>query len=126
VFDPQEEKNKARSIIEMNIAEESGNVKQHRVERAIGFALDEIKEFELAMADFQNRVGHLHVFNCLISQQLQKQTRSIVEQSRYLIEKTYNKQELEQMPDQVYNQIAETQKKRADLLKKIASSYFAD
>jgi hypothetical protein len=99
--------------------------KQQNFERAVSFALDEIKELEQQFNQFVNSVSHLEVFQDAVKEPLTQDMSKMIQNLRYLVEKNYTKEEKEKMPENVLNQVRATQERRVELLKKIARRYLS-
>jgi hypothetical protein len=124
-FNREEERKKAYEFVEQSLGHEVNMTKREMVQRAISIAMDELDELDAELHKFLERVQHLHVFSDLIKQPFLQQVNSMLQQAKYMMEKEYTQEELDAMPEQVYNQIVEIQKKRVEVLKKIAKSYFS-
>jgi superfamily II DNA or RNA helicase len=124
-WDRESERKKAYELVEQSLILESQMSKKEKIQRTIEIAKDELKELDEKLHEFLKSVDHLHVFNELLRKPFEQYITHMIQQATYMIEKDYSQEELEQMPENVYNQVVEVQKKRAEILKKIAKSYLS-
>jgi len=122
-YNPAIEKIKAMDFVSHSLAMESAYKQYEKVKRAIAIALDELREFEEKYNHFIESVSHLQVFQELLRPIHVEYTNDLLHKSKDLMERTYTDKELEGLPLDVYNNIVELQKKRVNVLKKIASVY---
>jgi NifB/MoaA-like Fe-S oxidoreductase len=122
-YDPQQEKQKIYEILSQFQEHEQQMEKRKYLKMSIALALDELEEFEQLYRRFLKEVGHLVVYQEIIKDPLVRNMENLLRDLRFLIEKNYTKEELEQVPSDVYQQIIQSQKQRAELLKKIARKY---
>ncbi|WP_067923885.1 hypothetical protein [Alicyclobacillus shizuokensis] len=124
MYDKEVERQKAYAFVSKNLQLEEDLDKKQKFQRAIDFAMDEVAEFEQLLEDFKKRVGHLHVYRLILAPHFEEFMQHSLKSLRTLIEKNYTQEELDQMPESVYNQVVEIQKKRVELLRNIAKTYF--
>jgi regulator of replication initiation timing len=124
-YDPAMEKIKAIDFVNQSLSFENSFEKSNKVERAIQIALEEIQELDQRFCRFVEENKHLHVFEHLLKPLLVERHEHMIMHARSLMEKTYTQEELQQYPEHVYQDIVNAQKKRVEVLKKIAASYFA-
>jgi hypothetical protein len=122
-YDPQQEKLKIYEILSQFQEHEQQMEKRKYLKMSIALALDELEEFEQLYRRFLKEVKHLVIYQELIKDPLVRNMENLLRDLRFLIEKNYTKEELEQVPTDVYQQIVQSQKQRAELLKKIAKKY---
>ncbi|OXB94865.1 hypothetical protein [Parageobacillus galactosidasius] len=122
-YDPQQEKQKIYEVLSQFQEHEQQMEKRKYLKMSITLALDELEEFEQLYRRFLKEVGHLVVYQEIIKDPLVRNMENLLRDLRFLIEKNYTKEELEQVPSDVYQQIIQSQKQRAELLKKIARKY---
>jgi polyribonucleotide nucleotidyltransferase len=122
-YDRELERQKAYEFVEKSLGLEANLSKQEKVLRAIEFAKDELHELDQELHKFLESVNHLHVFNELLRKPFEQYIKSMIQQATYMLEKDYTQEELDQMPEHVYEQVVEVQKKRVEVLKKIARTY---
>lgn len=99
------------------------NNKQQNFQRAISLAKDELDDFEKIFNKFISDVSHLEVFQYAFKEPLTRDVEKMVQNLRYLVERNYSKEETENMPEEVLNQVKASQDKRFELLKRIAVRY---
>lgn len=126
MFDPNKEKQRVYEMLSEAHVENKHFTKKELFKDSIHFALSEYKELATQYNIFFKSVDHLVIFNHELKDEVVKNTVNMLRELRFLIEKDYTKEELENMPTTVYDQVLQTQKKRADLLKKIAEVYLKD
>lgn len=125
-YNREEEKNRIYEMLSESKVEEFYHDKKQLFKDAVYFALSEYRELAKSYDNFFKSVDHLVIFQYLIKDRVMKDTINMMKEIKFLIEKQYTKEELEHMPTPVYDQVLETQRQRADLLKKIAETYLAD
>ena len=122
-YDPQQEKQKIYEILSQFQEHERQMEKRKYLKMSIELALDELEEFEKIYRRFLKEVQHLVVYQEIIQDPLVRNMENLLRDLRFLIEKNYTKEELDKVPTDVYQQIVQSQKQRAELLKKIAKKY---
>lgn len=122
-YDPQQEKQKIYQILSQFQEHEQQMDKRKYLRMSIDLALDELREFEQLYHRFLEEIKHLVIYQEIIKDPLVRNMEHLLRDLRYLIEKNYTKEELEKMPADVYQQVVQSQKLRAELLKKIAKKY---
>jgi hypothetical protein len=125
MYDKEKQKQKVLEMLRELSHDEMQYTKKQNFERAITFALDEVVELEQQFNHFLNRVSHLEVFQTIMKEPLTQEMNKSISNLRYLIEKNYTKEEKEQMPEDVFNQVQATQERRIDLLRNIARRYLS-
>jgi predicted ATP-dependent protease len=123
-YDPNQEKEKIYEWLSQFRDYEKQIEKKQYIQRSIQLALEEMDEFEQLYQQFLRSVQHLVVYQSLIRDPLATNMDHMIKSIRFLIEKNYTKEELDRVPEDVYQQIIKSQKQRADLLKAIATRYF--
>jgi len=120
MYDPQIEKERIlESLIEMT----NQTPKEAMLQKAIAFANDEFDEFQHEFQVFLDRVSNLNVYQELIGSKFEKGARLLIEQAKYLIERTYTEDELENMQDNEYAEVLIVQSRRKEVLRKIVKTY---
>ncbi|SFJ63819.1 hypothetical protein SAMN02799624_05303 [Paenibacillus sp. UNC496MF] len=119
----ESERQRAYELVGQSIGMESDISKQEKVQRAIEFAKDELVELDQELQKFMEKVRHLHVFDALIRHPFEAHVDSLKQQAIYLLEKDYTQEELDQMPEHVFDTVVVVQKKRVEVLKAIARTY---
>lgn len=106
------------------VAQESPkNTKLENFHKAVGFAVDEIHEFRQQFDKFIDSVSHLQVFQDFIEKPLTADIKKLTDSAEYLVTKNYTKEEKENAPSQMLEQINASQEKRAMFLQRIARKY---
>jgi hypothetical protein len=124
MWDRETERQKAYDFVVQSMTMQTDLTKQEKIEKAIGIAKEELVEVDEKLASFLESVNHLHVFKELLEKPFIQYITQMKQQANYMLEKNYSKEELDQMPESVFNQVTEVQKKRVEILKKIAKTYF--
>ena len=124
-YDPAMEKIKAIDFVNQSMGLEIQYNKQEKVQRAITIALEELQEFEQKCNRFIESVEHLCAFDDLIRPMFMNHVTQILQQAKHMMEKTYSQEELAALPEHVYNEIVTVQKKRVEVLKKVAARYLS-
>ncbi len=125
MYDKEQMRSKVLELLKENSQDEIKNIKQENFERAISIALDEIDEFERFFNQFMDDVKHLEVFQHAIKEPLEQDIYKITSHLKYLIEKSYTKEETEKMPETVFEQVRVSQERRIDLLRRVAKRYLS-
>ncbi|QHW35764.1 hypothetical protein GZH47_33260 (plasmid) [Paenibacillus rhizovicinus] len=125
LYNPTMEKIKAIDFVNQSMAFERDFDKTDKVRRAIQIALDEILEFENSYRNFSQQNQHLQVFQHLLKPILDERMGQMINHARHMMEKTYTTDELQELPEHVYQDVIAVQKQRVEVLKKIAKSYFS-
>lgn len=123
MYNKEQAKSSVLGVLKQVSQEEVKFTKQENFERAIQLANDEVDDFEKLYNKFMNDVSHLEVFQHAIKEPLTRDMDKMLQNLRYLIVKNYTKQETENMPENVQNQVRATQEKRYELLGKVARRY---
>lgn len=122
-YDPLEERDRIYELLSVSKIEDNHLAKKELFDESITFALSEYQELAISYDNFFKSINHLVIFNHAIKGKVMKETINMLRELKFLIEKNYEKEELEKMPTAVYDQVLHTQKQRADLLKQVAETY---
>lgn len=124
-FNPNREKERVQEILKQNEKYEKQYKNKNLLKKSIQIALEEVDEFEKYYYEFISNISHLVIFKELIQSPIEVNMEKIIKDLRFLMAKNYSKEELEKMPDDVYQQVVQNQKQRADILKKIVKTYLS-
>mgnify|MGYP001180975232 CR=1 FL=1 len=124
-FNPIREKERVQEILKQNEKYEKQYKNKNLLKKSIQIALEEVDEFEKYYYEFISNISHLVIFKELIQSPIEVNMEKIIKDLRFLMAKNYSKEELEKMPDDVYQQVVQNQKQRADILKKIVKTYLS-
>lgn len=125
MYDKEEQKQKVLEVLRSSSQGEIQYTKKQNFERAVSIAVDEVNDLKHEFDRFISRVSHLEVFQDSIKEPLTHDMTKMLENLKYMIEKNYTKEEKEQMPENVLNQVRATQQRRVELLQKVARRYLA-
>lgn len=125
MYDKSQERAKVLSIVQSFREYDIKFTKQQNFERAVQLSLDELEEFNQAFDRFIQDVSHLEVFQHSLKDQLIQDKERLAKGVSYLISKNYSKAEKENMPHDVLVQVESTQRRRFDLLKRVAVRYLS-
>lgn len=95
---------------------------QSQLSRAIDYALEELRDLERQMQQLNDKLQE-NVIYAQLKPPIMESLSVFSANAAYLIQKTYTEEELTQLPTDVYNEVVEAQRKRAGLLRAIASKY---
>lgn len=123
MFNPTVERERVYNLLSQASVENQHLSKKELFDESIVFALSEYMELAKHYDDFFKAVDHLVIYNHMLKENVLKDTINMMRELKHLIEKNYEKDELEKMPPSVYDQVLHSQKERADLLKKVAETY---
>jgi len=122
-WDLEQERMKAFQFVEKSYEQEKQGLKKLKLQQTINIAKDEISEINQEFQSFLHKVEHLVVFQELFSEPIKALMQQMLESSCYFLEKNYSKDEINEMPDDVYRQVAASQERRKEVLKKLALKY---
>lgn len=123
MYNKEIEKSRVLGMLKASSQGEIQNNKQQNFQRAISLAKDELDDFEKIFNKFISDVSHLEVFQHAFKEPLTRDVEKMAQNLRYLVERNYSKEETENMPEEVLNQVKASQEKRFELLKRIAVRY---
>lgn len=121
MYRPEEEKERILHMLQQDsLLDDQPDL----LSRTIEFAIEELDEFEQKFHHFLESVAHLNVYQDLIAAPMYKGAIQMIDQAKYLIERNYTQTELDAMQETEFNDIVKIQKRRKDVLRKIAKMYF--
>lgn len=123
MFDPNREKERVYELLSSSKVDEIHFTREELLQKSLDIAKDEYDELVKAYANLYKSINHLVISQQPIHLSLMKEVEQRLRNIKEFIEKTYTREELDQMPDHVYSTIVHTQKDRAEYLKKIANTY---
>lgn len=95
---------------------------QSQLNRAINFAMEELRDLERQMKEINDKLQENVIYSEL-KPPLMESLNVFAANTSYLIQRTYTEEELTHLPTDAYNEVVESQRKRAGLLRAIAGKY---